>query len=63
LAGRQIDDFMYETLGKIAKPFPWGMKPSNSQALVVGAKEFLCEPKKKSSAAKADLQGKHMRHD
>jgi hypothetical protein len=54
---------MYETLAKIAKPFPWGLKPSNSQALVVGAKEFLCEPKKKSSAAKADLQGKHMRHD
>jgi hypothetical protein len=22
LAGRQIDDFMYATLGKIAKPFP-----------------------------------------
>jgi hypothetical protein len=59
LAGREINELMYGTLDKIAKSS--GPKPSNSPALVVGAKELVWKPKKKPPTAKADLQGKHMR--
>jgi hypothetical protein len=57
LAGREINELMYKTLGKIAKLFPQGLMPSNSQALVVGAKEFVWEPKKKPSSGESRFAG------